>query len=167
MVLLEKIKESAISVIPVMLVVCLLHFTAAPLGDALGEFLVGGVLLILGLSVFLLGADIGVLPVGQKAGSALTSRRKLPLLLGAGLVIGFFITVAEPDVHVLAQQVSAVDPGLSRPLLVLMIAVGVGLFVAIALGRIILQVSLRLLLLRWQRPKIHIPKRKHYDKTIP
>ncbi|GKG93611.1 DUF1538 domain-containing protein [uncultured Desulfovibrio sp.] len=147
MVLLEKIKESAISVIPVMLVVCLLHFTAAPLGDALGEFLVGGVLLILGLSVFLLGADIGVLPVGQKAGSALTSRRNLPLLLGAGFVIGFFITVAEPDVHVLAQQVSAVDPGLSRPLLVLMIAVGVGLFVAIALGRIILQVSLRLLLL--------------------
>ena len=52
MVLLEKIKESAISVIPVMLMVCLLHFTAAPLGDALGEFLVGGVLLILGLSVF-------------------------------------------------------------------------------------------------------------------
>ena len=95
----------------------------------------------------MLGADIGVLPVGQKAGSALTSRRNLPLLLGAGFVIGFFITVAEPDVHVLAQQVSAVDPGLSRPLLVLMIAVGVGLFVAIALGRIILQVSLRLLLL--------------------
>ncbi len=88
MVLLEKIKESAISVIPVMLVVCLLHFTAAPLGDALGEFLVGGVLLILGLSVFVLGADIGVLPVGQKAGSALTSRRNLPLLLGAGFVIG-------------------------------------------------------------------------------
>ena len=73
MVLLEKIKESAISVIPVMLVVCLLHLTAAPLGDALAEFLVGGVLLILGLSVFLLGADIGVVPVGQKAGSALTS----------------------------------------------------------------------------------------------
>lgn len=66
MVLLEKIKESAISVIPVMLVVCLLHFTAAPLGDALAEFLVGGVLLILGLSVFLLGADIGVLPWARR-----------------------------------------------------------------------------------------------------
>lgn len=146
MVLLEKIKESAISVIPVMLVVWLLHLTAAPLGNVLGEFLLGGVLLILGLSVFLLGAEIGVLPVGQKAGSALTSRRNFPLLLGAGFVIGFFITVAEPDVHVLAQQVSAVDPGISGSLLVGMIAMGVGLFVAIALGRIILQVSLRLLL---------------------
>lgn len=145
-VLLEKIKESAVSVIPVMLMVWLLHLTVAPLGDTLAQFLAGGALLILGLSVFLLGADIGVLPVGQKAGSALTARRNLPLLLGAGFVIGFFITVAEPDVHVLAEQVSAVDPSISRALLVFMIAVGVGLFVAVALGRIILQLSLKILL---------------------
>lgn len=129
-----------------MLVVWLLHLTVTPLGDTMAQFLAGGALLILGLSVFLLGADIGVLPVGQKAGSALTARRNLPLLLGSGFVIGFFITVAEPDVHVLAQQVSAVDPGISGAALVFMIAVGVGLFVAVALGRIILQLSLRLLL---------------------
>ncbi|MBD5417413.1 MAG: DUF1538 domain-containing protein [Desulfovibrio sp.] len=147
MILLEKLKEAATSVIPVMGVVWLLHFTAAPLGDELGRFLAGGVLLILGLAVFLLGAEIGVVPVGSRAGSALTSRRNLPLLLGAGFVIGFFITVAEPDVHVLAQQVSAVDPGISHLVLVGMIAVGVGLFVAVALARIVFQVSLRLLLL--------------------
>ena len=145
--LLEKLKESAISVIPVMAVVLLLHFSMAPLGDRLGEFLLGGVLLIIGLSIFLLGADIGVLPVGQQAGSALTSRRNLPLLLGAGFAIGFFITVAEPDVHVLAQQVAAVDPSLSPMLLVGMIAVGVGLFVTIALARVVFQISLRLLFL--------------------
>lgn len=147
MILLEKLKEAATSVIPVMGVVWLLHFTAAPLGDDMGRFFAGGVLLILGLAVFLLGAELGVVPVGSRAGSALTSRRNLPLLLGAGFVIGFFITVAEPDVHVLAQQVSAVDPGISHLVLVGMIAVGVGLFVAVALGRIVFQVSLRLLLL--------------------
>lgn len=147
MILLEKLKEAATSVIPVMGVVWLLHFTAAPLGAELGRFFAGGVLLICGLAVFLLGAEIGVVPVGQRAGSALTARRSLPLLLGAGFVIGFFITVAEPDVHVLAQQVSAVDPGISHLVLVGMIAVGVGMFVAVALGRIVFQISLRLLLL--------------------
>ena len=143
MILLEKIKESSISVIPVMLLVLALHFTVAPLGATVLKFLVGGVLLILGLSIFLLGADIGILPVGQRVGATLTSRRNLALLLSAGFIIGFFITVAEPDVHVLAAQVAAVSPSLSRPLLVGMIAVGVGIFVAIALGRIVLQIPLR------------------------
>lgn len=147
MILLEKFREAATSVIPVMGVVWLLHMTAAPLGEDLPRFLFGGLLLIAGLSIFLLGAELGVVPVGQRAGSALTSRRNLALLLGAGFVIGFFITVAEPDVHVLAQQVSAVDPGISRLALVGMIAAGVGLFVALALGRIIFQVPLRLMLL--------------------
>ncbi len=146
MIVLEKIKEAAISVIPVMLLVFLLHLAAAPLGDTVWKFLVGGVLLILGLGVFLLGAEIGVLPVGQKAGSALTSRRSLPILLASGFAIGFFITVAEPDVHVLAEQVAAVAPAISRPLLVGMIALGVGIFVAIALGRIVLQISLKVML---------------------
>lgn len=147
MILLEKLKEAATSVIPVMGVVLLLHFTAAPLGDDLGRFLAGGLLLILGLAVFLLGAEVGVVPIGQSAGAALTSRRNLFLLLGAGFVIGFFITVAEPDVHVLAQQVSAADPAISRLLLVGMMAVGVGLFVTIALWRIVFQIPLKLLLL--------------------
>ena len=171
--LLEKLKESAISVIPVMAVVVLLHLSMAPLGDRLGEFLVGGVLLIFGLSIFLLGADIGVLPVGQQAGSALTSRRNLPLLLGAGFAIGFFITVAEPDVHVLAQQVAAVDPSLSPLLLVGMIAVGVGLFVTIALARVVFQISLRLLFLLFlcdtvgEGGKFRKPKRFAADAFIP
>ncbi|MDD4701978.1 MAG: DUF1538 domain-containing protein, partial [Desulfovibrio sp.] len=124
-----------------------LHFTVAPLGPTMPKFLVGGVLLILGLGVFLLGADLAVLPVGQRVGATLTSRRNLALLLGSGFVIGFFITVAEPDVHVLAEQVAAVSPALSRPLLVGMIAIGVGIFVAIALGRIVMQIPLKAMLL--------------------
>lgn len=129
-----------------MAVVWLLHWTVAPLGDDLASFTVGGFLLIFGLAIFLLGVDLGVVPMGQRSGSALTQKRNLFLLLGAGFIIGFFITIAEPDVHVLAQQVSSVDPSI-RPLpLVGMIAAGVGLFVSMALARIVFQISLRLML---------------------
>lgn len=147
MALWLKIKEAGISVAPVMLFVWLLHLTIAPLEQGIAQFIVGGILLILGLAIFLLGAEIGIVPIGQRAGSALTSRKNLPLLLFAGFVIGFFITVAEPDVHVLAQQVSSVAPQISRILLVGMIAAGVGLFVSIALLRVVLQIPLRFMLL--------------------
>ncbi|MBD5552997.1 MAG: DUF1538 domain-containing protein [Desulfovibrio sp.] len=146
MILVEKAREAAISVVPVMAVVWLLHLTVAPLAENLPRFLIGGLLLIFGLAIFLLGAELGIVPIGHRAGSAFTQKRNLPLLLGAGFVIGFFITVAEPDVHVLAQQVAAVDPAIEPLALVGMIAVGVGLFVALALARIVFQISLRLML---------------------
>ncbi len=146
MILFDKLKEAAISVIPVMLVVWLLHLSVAPLGENLGRFLIGGVLLIFGLAIFLLGAELGIVPIGQRAGSALTQKRSLTLLLTAGFAIGFLITIAEPDVHVLAQQVASVDPSIRPIPLIGMIAIGVGLFVSIALARIIFQISLPLLL---------------------
>lgn len=142
----EKLKESLYSVAPVILIVLLLHWTLAPIPETLRQFLAGGLLLILGLSVFLLGTDIGMVPIGQKAGAALTSRKNLPLMLGMGFVIGFLVTVAEPDVQVLATQVASVETSVPPSLLVGIIASGVGLFVAVAMGRIVLGVSLRLLL---------------------
>ena len=135
------------SVAPVMALVWLLHLAVAPLDGHIWRFTLGGGLLILGLAIFLLGADLGVVPIGQRAGSALTSRRNLPFLLCSGFVIGFMITIAEPDVHVLAQQVSDVAPQISRLALVSMIALGVGFFVAFALLRIVLQIPLRTVLL--------------------
>ena len=70
MLFLEKCRESVISAVPVVFLVLLLHFTVAPLGDALPRFLAGAALFVIGLGLFLVGADIGVLPVGQKVGSA-------------------------------------------------------------------------------------------------
>lgn len=144
----EKIKESAVSVVPVMLIVVLLHFTLTPLpGNQIFQFLVGGALLILGLSIFLIGADIGMVPFGQKVGSALTHKRSLPLILAASFVIGFAITVAEPDVQVLAAQVNGVMPSINKQTLLMMIATGVGLFLVLGMLRVVLQISLRLLLI--------------------
>ncbi len=143
-----KFHEAFISVIPVMAVVVLLHYTIAPLGPGeLAQFLVGGILLIIGLAVFLIGADIGMVPFGQRVGSGLTKQRNLPIILLSVFAIGFAITIAEPDVQVLARQVSAIDPSVSRGLLLVMIGVGVGLFLMLGTMRIVLQLSLRLLLL--------------------
>ena len=142
----EKFAESLYSVLPIMLIVLALHWTIVPIGETLWQFLTGGALLVIGLSIFLLGTEIGMVPIGQKAGAALTSRKNFPLMLGAGFVIGFLVTVAEPDVQVLATQVASVDASISPTALVFMIAAGVGLFVAVAMGRIILQVPLKLVL---------------------
>ncbi len=146
--MIHKLKESAVSVIPVMAIVVLLNLTIAPLPPGqLPQFVLGGVLLILGLSIFLVGADIGMVPFGQRVGAALTHRRSLALILVASFAIGFAITIAEPDVQVLANQVAGVAPGMNRSALLLMIAVGVGLFLVIAMVRVVLQLSLPLLLI--------------------
>lgn len=146
--LFEKLKETGISVAPIMLIVLLLTITIAPIeGALLAKFFVGGILIILGLGVFLLGTDIGILPVGQDVGSALVHRRSLPLMLAVGFLVGFIITVAEPDVQVLANQVAKVDASIPRNLLIVMIGLGVGFFVSVSFGRIILGLSYRWLLL--------------------
>jgi Protein of unknown function (DUF1538). len=137
--LLAKIKETSISVVPILLIVLVLGTTIAPIGfELLAQFCIGGVMIILGLSVFLLGADLGVLPVGQNVGAALVHKRSLGLMLGVGFLVGFLITVAEPDIQVLANQVSTVDPSIPKMTLIVMIALGVGLFVATGFGRVIL-----------------------------
>jgi len=144
----EKFKESIISVVPIMVIVVILSQTIAPLAEGkLPQFLVGGALLILGLSIFLVGADIGMIPFGQRVGSALTRKRSLPLMLVASFAIGFAITIAEPDVQVLAAQVAEIMPGMDKSILLTMIAVGVGIFLLVATGRIIVQIPLRYLLI--------------------
>ncbi len=143
-----KLKESAISVVPVMVIVVLLHLTVAPLpGGELGQFMVGGFLLILGLGIFLIGADLGMVPFGQRVGATLTHRRNLPLILIASMIIGFAITIAEPDVQVLASQVAGIVAGLDKGPLLVMIAFGVGFFLVIAMLRVVMQLSLPKLLM--------------------
>ncbi len=143
-----KLKETCISVMPIIALVFLLNFTIAPVGSGnLIRFLAGSFLVIIGLTLFLVGADLGISPIGQKVGAALTARRKLILLVGAAFAIGFFITIAEPDVQVLATQVAGVNPAVSKIALILMIAFGVGFFVVTGLLRIVFGISYRWLLI--------------------
>lgn len=145
--LLSKLKETLISVLPIMAVVLILNFTIAPLGDSLFSFLLGGLLLVLGLTLFLSGTDIGMVPIGQRLGSVLAQKRNLPLMLTIGFLIGFGVTFAEPDVNVLASQVHSINPAINQRALVMFIAVGLGIFVDIGLLRAFKCISLRFILI--------------------
>jgi hypothetical protein len=137
--LLEKFKETVVSVVPIMLIVFILGLTLAPIGwPLILQFAIGGGLLIAGLTIFLLGVELGNQPIGEEVGAAVTRRRSLPLLLAVAFVTGFFVTVAEPDVEVLADQLWNVNHAVNKDMLVVMIALGVGLLVAVGLLRTVL-----------------------------
>lgn len=142
--ILNKLKENAVSVIPVMVIVLLLGLTAVPMdGMVLGRFVFGGFLLILGLTVFLLGVDLGIQPMGERCGAELTKKRNLPLLMGTAFVIGFMVTIAEPDIQVFSDQVKSVFDFMDKMTLIFMIAGGVGLFIMLGLLRTVLKLSLK------------------------
>ena len=111
--------------------------------DALMGFVIGAALLILGMGLFTLGTDLAMTPIGQHVGSAITRSRKLWFIALIGFVVGILITLSEPDLQVLAEQV----PGRANMVLMVAVAIGVGLFLVVALLRIILAVKMWYLLL--------------------
>ena len=146
--ILNKLKETSISVVPVMVIVLILGLSAVPMGGLmLGRFVFGGLLLIIGLTIFLLGVDLGIQPMGERCGAELTKKRNLALLVGVAFVIGFMVTVAEPDIQVFGDQVRSVFSHVNKLSLVVIIAVGVGLFIMIGLLRTVMNLSIKLTLL--------------------
>jgi hypothetical protein len=146
--LVHKFRETCYAVLPICAIVLILGTTVAPLDHAiLVSFAVGSVILIAGLTVFLTGADLGIVPAGTYIGAKLTRTRNITLILVSGLVIGFLITVAEPDLLVLGGQVAEVTGTISERALVLAVAAGVGLFVAVGLARVLLQIPYRAILI--------------------
>ena len=140
----EKIHESLSSVLPITLLVLLLSVTLVPIQlDTMALFLFGALLLIVGMGLFTLGADMAMLPMGTQVGARLTRSKSIPFLVGVAFLLGVLITVAEPDLTVLANQVQGV-PNLT---LILAVAVGVGVFLVVALLRILLQWKLSYILL--------------------
>ncbi|WP_187615287.1 DUF1538 domain-containing protein [Treponema phagedenis] len=144
----ESIKSTAISVLPICVIVLLLHVTVTPLpaSEAIA-FTVGSALVILGLGLFLLGMNLAIMPVGSFLGAALTRTRKIFFILGAGAVVGFIITVAEPNLLILARQAESVTGAITTPVMILVVAIGVALSVVIGLARSIFQISYRLIML--------------------
>ena len=149
--ILEKTRETALSVVPVMAIVTALGLAVVPRGAGgpfwIGRFLVGGFLLIAGLSVFLLGVDLGIQPMGERCGAALTKRRSLALLLGAAFAIGFIVTAAEPDIQVFGDQVRGVFAAVDKTALTFSIAGGVALFLTLGLLRTVLRIPVKAVLL--------------------
>ncbi|MBP5482900.1 MAG: DUF1538 family protein [Bacteroidales bacterium] len=137
----EKLKESLISVLPVTLIVFGLSVTPwvdISLGE-LGIFGLSAVFLILGMSLFNLGADMAMTPMGQYIGEGLTKSKKLGVLVGVAFLMGLLITVAEPDLAVLAGQVAAVMNGTT---LIMTVGIGVGLMLLLGVAKIIFRFPL-------------------------
>lgn len=143
-----KLKETFFSVAPIMAIVLILSLTIAPLqSELIVTFIASGIMIIFGLAIFLLGVDIGILSLGEQSGAALTSKKNLPLLLGAAFLIGFIVTIAEPDVQVLANQVKTIAPNVSKSALIISIACGVGFFVSLGILRTVISIPLKVILI--------------------
>lgn len=135
----EKFKEVTLAVLPITVIVLLLNFTIAPLGlPLLLRFLVGAVLIIVGLSIFLFGVDLGITPIGTIMGAMITKSNKVLVVVISGVILGFFVSVAEPDLHILATQVAMVTAGVvSKLSIVLIVSIGIAVMLAIGLIRIV------------------------------
>lgn len=133
-VISEKFREVLFSVLPVTVIVLILNFTITPLGFPMViRFFIGALLITLGLTLFLIGVDIGVTPLGSLLGSTIAKTNKLWMVITAGLFLGFFISVAEPGLLVLANQIDFITAG-QVPSLTILLVVSVGLAILVAFG---------------------------------
>ena len=141
-----KLKESLLSVLPVAAIVLIISFTpivSLTVTETVA-FAVSAVFLVLGIGLFNLGADLAMTPMGEHVGSGLTKSKRVTVLLSVCFVMGVLITVAEPDLSVLAEQVKAV---MNSTVLIATVGAGVGLFLVIAILKIIFRKNLSTLLM--------------------
>ncbi len=140
----EKILESLSAVLPITGIVLLLSIFLVPLGTgAIVMFFVGAVLLIVGMGMFQLGAEMAMSPLGEGIGVQISKSKHLIFVALISLLMGVLITMAEPDLQVLSDQVPAVP----NATLIFTVALGVGIFLAFAVLRIILKINLAYLLM--------------------
>ncbi|MDR0663347.1 MAG: DUF1538 domain-containing protein [Spirochaetaceae bacterium] len=144
-VLYEKITEAFSSVLPITVIVLLASvvFVPIPAGTIL-LFLMGAAMLVVGMGFFTLGADMAMMPMGEGIGIQLTKTPNLVLIISVSFIMGLVITIAEPDLQVLAQQVPSINPSI---LLIITVGVGVGIFLVMAVLRILFKIRLSVMLL--------------------
>ncbi len=142
--LAEKISEALSSVLPVTGIVLLLLVTFVPVSSAMFmSFIIGAVMLILGMGLFSLGADMAMSPMGEYVGSKMTASKKIWVVVLVSFFVGVMITVSEPDLQVLANQISSIE----NIVLILAVGIGVGLLLVMSMLRILFRIKLKYLLL--------------------
>ena len=147
--LIEKVKEMLLAVLPVTVIILVLNFTIVPLGRGLIiKFMIGTLFVILGLSFFLFGVEMGIEPIGSYIGESMVRSGKTTAFIISGFILGFLITVAEPDIVIYAGQVEKITAGLiEKGELIVGISLGIGVMLAIGLIRILYDISLKILLI--------------------
>jgi hypothetical protein len=140
---LDKFREAIKALLPISVIVLILNFTITPMSFAVrGLFIGGALLLVLGMGLFTLGADLAMMPIGEYLGQYLSKSRKTWLIVASSLLMGTMVTIAEPDLQILARQV----PGVPVNVLTVSVAVGLGVFLVIAMLRILFRLRMSLLL---------------------
>lgn len=140
----EKMKDAIKSILPVYIIVYLLCFTISPVPNStLMTFTLGSILLTLGMGLFTMGAESSMTPIGESLGSHLTRTKNIWLILVVSFLVGIIITISEPDLQILANQI----PTIPNAVLIGTVSVGVGFFLVVALLRIFFKVRLAYILL--------------------
>lgn len=140
----EKLSETLKAVFPIIAIVLFLCFTIAPISPSiLLAFLIGAVLLVVGMLLFSIGAELAMTPMGERVGTTMTKSKNLLLMILIGFTMGFIITISEPDLQVLAEQV----PSVPNTTLILAVALGVGFFLVVAVLRMLFGIALSKMLL--------------------
>lgn len=135
----EKLMEALKAVLPIVAIVLVLSFTIAPITPSiLLCFLVGAVLVMAGMMFFTLGAEMSMTPMGEKVGACMTRSKNILVIVLMSFVLGVIITISEPDLQVLASQV----PSVPNMILILAVAAGVGVFLVVALLRMLIGIAL-------------------------
>lgn len=141
--MLKNLKEVVIAILPMTLLIVILTFIFAPLdSDEMISFLFGAGIMMIGMTLFLFGADYSMMEVGRLVGKYMIKKKTLTILIALGFMIGIVITIAEPSVQVLGQQVNQISEGkIGRVLLIGIVSVGTGVFLAFALLRVVFKLS--------------------------
>lgn len=140
----EKIMESLSAVLPITGIVLFISIFLVPLElGTMFMFLTGAIMLVVGMGFFQLGAEMSMTPLGEGIGVQISKTRNIVLIIAIGFAMGTIITISEPDLQVLAQQV----PSIPNMTLILTVAVGVGIFLALAIVRILFQINLSTILI--------------------
>jgi hypothetical protein len=143
--LLLKLKESAFAVLPITAIVLIMAIAVGGIrGDIIWQYLISAVMLIIGMGLFSLGAEVAMVPMGEAIGSKIISLKKLFTILLICFIMGFLITISEPDLMVLADLLAKI---LNRYILIACVGIGVGIFMIFAVLRVIFNIKLRTLLI--------------------
>lgn len=148
-ILLNKFKDTVFSVLPIVIIVLLLKvFVIQIENEIFARFIIGAILVTIGLTIFIMGVDIGITPIGNHLGHSITKSNNIFIVATAGIIIGIIITIAEPSLLILANQVDMVtNSAIASQLIVIFVSIGTGIMLSIGISRIVYGIKIKYLLL--------------------
>ncbi|MDR3318457.1 MAG: DUF1538 domain-containing protein [Clostridiales bacterium] len=150
---LRTLKDVLISSLPLLAIVAIVCIFISPSAGAtvkdigaeeIVKLILGYIFVLVGQTLFLVGLDNSIMPIGKLVGGSLDKLKKPAFIIMFGFLFGLLATVAEPALFVLAGQVNYMTPEINRFVFIFVLGAGIGIFVAFALFRVIKNINLKL-----------------------